>query len=127
MVTVDEKLSPKQEKALGSLLTHSTIAEAAQDCGISEPTLWRWLREPKFKAEYSRLRNRLIESALDRLSRICNAAIETLEHTLTDESAPATAKVAAASKILHLTLKLRETVEIEDRLRSIEEQIGKQK
>jgi len=127
MAAFSEKLSRKQERALTALLSHSTVTEASEACGVSERQLWRWLKDPKFSAAYNRLRNRLVESTLDRLAQMCGEATDTLRDTLTSEAAPAAVKVTAAAKILQLTLKLRETVEIEDRLRSIEEQIGKQK
>jgi DNA-binding MurR/RpiR family transcriptional regulator len=122
-----EKLSRKQERALTALLAHPTISEAAQSCGVSEPTLWRWLKDPAFSAAYNRLRNRLIEATLDQLAKSCGESVTTLRETLTDEAAPPAVKVNAAAKIIQLTLKIREQTEIEDRLRSIEEKIGAQK
>jgi hypothetical protein len=47
-----EKLSRKQDLAIAGLLTEPTIGEAAQKAGVSEVTLWRWLKQADFTSAY---------------------------------------------------------------------------
>lgn len=51
-----EKLSRKQEAAVAALLTESTLCRAAERARVGEVTLWRWLKEPGFKAAYREAR-----------------------------------------------------------------------
>lgn len=41
-------LTPKQERALGAVISHPTLKEAALAAGVSEPTLWRYRRDAEF-------------------------------------------------------------------------------
>jgi hypothetical protein len=42
------KLSRKQELAMSALLTCPTLLAAAQQCGLAEVTLHRWLKDATF-------------------------------------------------------------------------------
>jgi hypothetical protein len=47
------KLPRKQQEAIAALLAHRNVAEAAEAVGISVQTLYRWMGEPAFLAEYA--------------------------------------------------------------------------
>ena len=47
-----EKLTRKQDAAIGALLSQPTISAAAQSVGLGEATLRRWLKDPGFLAAY---------------------------------------------------------------------------
>ena len=56
-------LEPGQERAIIALLSEPTL-RAAAGAGISETTLWRWLREPCFKEAYRRARSETLARVL---------------------------------------------------------------
>ena len=47
-----QNLSPKQEKALASLLALGEVKAAAKDARVGETTLWRWLKDETFARAY---------------------------------------------------------------------------
>jgi hypothetical protein len=60
----DKQLSARQEKALATLLTTSSVPEAAAKAGCSERSLRRWLAEDdSFISEYRERRRRVVEEA----------------------------------------------------------------
>lgn len=97
----EEKLTRKQEQALVALLEKGTVREASEKCGVSETTIWRWLRdEPEFQRRYQAARQQLVQTAIARLQSASDTAINTLTAICEDSSAPATARIAAARAIL---------------------------
>ena len=59
-----EKLSRKQEQAIANLLVAPTIATAAQQTGIGEPTLYRWLKDENFQTAYRTARRQVVQHAI---------------------------------------------------------------
>src|SRR5262245_35709689 len=47
-----QKLIAKQEALIAALLTEPTYAQAAAKAGVSETTLYRWMRDPAFRKAY---------------------------------------------------------------------------
>jgi hypothetical protein len=91
-----EKLSPKQEQALASLLALGEVKAAAEDSGVGQTTLWRWLKEGAFSAAYRDGRRRLLEAIAARLTSDSAKASRVLLAIAEDQAAPASARVAAA-------------------------------
>lgn len=82
MIGHGEKLSRKQELAIAALISAGTIKEAAQNCGISEATLWRWLQKPEFQTAYRAARRQLVEHAISELQAAMGEAVMTLRRNL---------------------------------------------
>ncbi|BBI17509.1 Uncharacterized protein NCS13_1_1314 [Neochlamydia sp. S13] len=53
------------------LLSCRTVKEAAQKAGIRLATVFKWLKDPLFKAELDRLREKVISDVVDRLKVYC--------------------------------------------------------
>jgi ribosomal protein S14 len=65
------KLTPTQERAIVSLLSHATMRTAAKAVGIDDATLWRWLQDKHFHKRYMELRRECPKCGRDRgISRI---------------------------------------------------------
>ena len=95
------KKGRSQEKAICGLLQQPTVNEAAEHAGISEGTLYRWLREdPAFQAAYRQARLETIRQATARLQQACGQAVQTLVGVQTDAYSSASAKVSAAKAVL---------------------------
>jgi hypothetical protein len=71
-------LTRKQEALVAALLTEPTHGAAAAKAGISEATLYRWLRLPDFRAAYRRARRELVEAAVGRIQAATGQAVDTL-------------------------------------------------
>lgn len=71
-----------KEKVLAALLEQPTVTAAAQACGLSHATVYRFLQDPGFKREYRSARAAIVETAVSRLQSLTGAAIDTLERNL---------------------------------------------
>jgi hypothetical protein len=73
-----QKLTGKQEALIAALLTEPTYAAAATKAGVSEATLYRWLKLPDFRAAYRRARRGLVEGAVGRIQAATGQSVDTL-------------------------------------------------
>lgn len=92
---------PKQtnkEKALNALLNRNSIADAAKECGLSEPTIYRYLADAEFSDEYANARRRIVEASVSALQQATTEAVETLRRNLTCDNPQA--EIRAAQLIL---------------------------
>jgi len=114
-----EKLTRKQDQAIGALLTEQTIAAAADQVGVSEPTLRRWLKLPDFLAAYREARREVMEKAMAQMQQASWAASTTLIKLLgaNNEST----RLRAAIALLDQANKGLEMLDHEERLAALEE------
>jgi hypothetical protein len=99
-----------------------TVRAAARAAGIGERTATRRLADPAFRRRVADLRADMVERALGRAARGMSAAAVTLRQLLRAEKE--SVRLGAARALLALTVKLRESVEQEQRLRALEEWAG---
>jgi hypothetical protein len=117
-MTGSESFPPRQQQALRALLENPTIAAAAENCGLSERTLYRYLEDADFLAQYQRLRARLVDQAVAELQKIGVEAVGVLRASFEDESV--SVRLRAARTALDLMFKGTEFSDWEDRLRQLE-------
>ena len=127
MEDAGQNLSPKQEKALASLLALGEVKAAAKDAKCGETTLWRWLKDETFAQAYRDGRRKVLEASASRLTADSAAASKVLLQIAEDEKAPASARVAAARAIIESAVKTVETLDLEPRLKEIERALAAQK
>jgi hypothetical protein len=96
------------------------VQQAADNAGVKVRTLYNWLREPFFAAEYTRLRRESVRQATAMLQRSSAGAASVLLEIASDTDAPAAARVAAASKILDFAVRAIELDDIHERLERLE-------
>ena len=121
MAAPDAKLHGKQAAAIAALLAQRTIAEAAQQVGIGERTLLRWLQEDSaFQAAYRTARRHVVQHAVARVQQATCTAVETLEAIMQDPEAPASARVSAAKAVLETAIKGIELEDLEARIAALE-------
>ena len=114
-----------RERAVMALLVEPTIARAAQAAGTSERTLYRWMREDEdFKTMYRLAKREAFGQAVNLCQRLAPAAIHALAKVMTDPTASANAKVAAASAILKFGSDAIELEDITERLDRIERKVA---
>lgn len=118
---------PKQtnkEKALTALIHSPSVREAAQISGLSEETLYRYLREKEFIAEYRQARRATVENAITQIQQATGEAVETLKKNLHCEN-PA-AEIRAAQIILDNAIKGVELIDVIERLEILENAVETQ-
>jgi len=118
-----ENLSPKQEEAIIALLNCPTVKKAAEQIGVNERTLHRWMDEPAFSKAWRHARRQAFSHAISLTQQYAPAAVATLTKTSTDPSAPHSARVSAATALLKFS---RESIELDDlaeRVQAIEQQV----
>lgn len=99
-----QKLTGKQEALIAALLTEPTHASAAAKAGVSEATLYRWLRLPDFLRAYRRARWELVEGAVGRIQAATGQAVDTLL-TVAKTGAKDSDRVRAAAVLLDHALR----------------------
>lgn len=118
-----DSLPENQRAALAALLTSRTHKEAAGKCGLSESTLWRYLRDPPFAEHYRRARRVVVDQAVYTLQAEASDAAAVLRDVAQDKQAPPAARVAAARVIVGLAFKGLELGDLQDRINALEEYI----
>lgn len=118
-----EELTANQHKALTALLSKDTVPAAAKACRLSQATLFRFLADPVFKAQYRRARSEIVEHAVVQLQRDCATATKTLRAVCESTDAPASARVAAARAILDGAVKAVELQDLTARMEELEKTI----
>ena len=116
-------LTPRQERAIASLLSEATIAAAADRAKVSEPTLRRWLKLDAFSHAYQQARQESYRETLRLLRRAANAAISVLVKVMQDTAAPTTARVRAAETLLEHDRKGVVEEDLLVRVQALEEQL----
>lgn len=117
--TDDNRLTPRQIKALPYFAACLSVERASKEANISKDTFYKWIKEPSFKAELERLRNAIVDDAINQLKISTTKASETLASLLEREDYPAIQR-AAANDILSHVMKFMELKEIEVRLTALE-------
>ena len=111
-------LSRNQRRALQALIEHSTITKAAAECGLSEKTLSRYLRQPVFKAELSTREAEMLADASRVLIHGQLTALTILLDLMENAESEATRRLAAATW-MDLNMKMRD-LKIDERLANLE-------
>jgi hypothetical protein len=127
MEDAGQKLTPKQDKALASLLALGEVRAAAKDAGVGETTLWRWLKDETFATAYRAQRCKLLEAGAASLTSNVAKASKVLIGIAESEDAPASARVAAARAIIEGAHKTVETLDLLPRVAELEKFLADKK
>jgi len=117
-------LTPDQERAVTALLTEATVAKAAVAAGVSERSIYRWLREDEaFQRAYREARRDAFGAAAGVAQRLAPNALVVLARIMNDLNASHSARVAAAMGVLKFG---RDAIELDDvlaRLETVEQSV----
>lgn len=117
-------LTVNQTKALNALVSNATVEEASEACGLSKRTIYRYLQEPEFITAFYNAQGLLLTNAVRGLSVLSQAAVETIEDILNDESSKPHHRLKASEMIFSYLLKLRTAQTLERRVKELEERLG---
>ena len=115
------KINRTEEKLLIALLEKPTIADAAAAAGLSETSVYRWLRNPAFKERYKEARRQIMAGAVGALQKATGTAVKTLIEVMDSPTAPPAAKVSAARAILEFGFEAVKIEDIVDQLKKLDE------
>jgi len=119
-------LTLAQEKAIVALMAEPSIARAAQACGVHERTIHRWLETPVFMSAYRRARREAFSHAIALTQRYAPLAVQTLAKVMSDDSAPHSARVQAATSLLRFGRDGIELDDLQERIEALEAQMAPQ-
>jgi len=60
----------RQERAIVALLSEPSIEAAAKTSDVSDVTIWRWMKQPDFRAKLRDARRAVVEGAIGRLQQV---------------------------------------------------------
>src|SRR5262249_26615659 len=101
----------------------ATVETAARAAQISERTVYRRLDDPDFRRRLQRLRADMTQRTGAMLTAAGMEAVKTLL-TLQEPTVPAAVRLGAARAILELGIRLRESLELVERVAALEEQLS---
>ena len=119
----DRPIKKGEEPLLLALACGATVEAAARQCGLSERTIYRRLRDPAFQARLKQVRTDLVRRSAGLLSAASGEAVRTLLALMKDTAPPAT-RLGAARAVLELGIKVRELAELEAEVRELEEKVN---
>ena len=117
-------LGKRDALLIAQLAAGNSQEKVAAAVGCSTATITRRLRDPRFRASLDEARRQLFEAAFSRVCAAGQAAASTLISLLGRETPPAV-RLGASRTLLETSCKFRETHELEERLRALEERLGK--
>jgi transposase len=120
----EEDMASKNKKQIETILVTAlakgaTVAQAAEQAGVSERTVYRRLEQTEFQARIDALQDEMIQRAAAVLTAAAVEGIHSLV-ALQDPSTPPTVRRHAARDILEIGLRLREAADWEKRLAALE-------
>jgi hypothetical protein len=105
-----------------ALACGATPESAAQKTGFGLRTVYRRLAQPVFREQVQHMRADMVRRMTGMFTAAGMAAIKTFT-TLQESATSESVKLGAARAIIELGCKLRETVEVTERLTALEEQV----
>jgi transposase-like protein len=110
----------KNGRSATVLASGETVAAAARKAGVTERTVYRWRLEDAFRRDVDQARAEMFSRALGCMAEGAASAALVLRQ-LCLKAKSETVKLGAARALLEQGPKLRESVELEERLRALEE------
>jgi hypothetical protein len=105
-----------------ALACGATPESAAQKAGFGLRTVYRRLAEPAFRAQVTEVRAELVRRVAGMLTAAGLGAIKTLA-TLQESAVSESVRLGAARAIIELGCKVREAVELAERLAAVEARV----
>ena len=111
------------ERILTALACGVTVDNAAKACGVSDRTIYRRLKDPKFRRRLRELRSEILQRSAGMLTAASVEGTRTLLTLLRDQSPPAV-RLGAARAVLEIGIKVREAADLADRVTALEEHLS---
>ena len=102
------------EEITAALLTHGTIAAAAQALGIGQRTIYDRMNTKDFNTVYSAAKADIMRTALLNVNRHLMEAINTVSAIMNNENTNAATRLQAAQTILNTAAKFTERLDSQE-------------
>ena len=116
------KITDRQLKAIPHIVACPTYTEGCKKADINKTTLYKWLKEPAFKAELDRQRDEVAAEAFGVLSQGLTRAVETLVGLLNNKDDRL--KRLVCNDIIEHIFRYKENEELEQRITAIEQKLS---
>jgi len=117
---MNQQLTSRQHRAVQSLITGTSISDAAKQANIHERTLYRWLQEEQFQSAVRRARQLSLTQLATHLQHMAGRAAGTLDEIMEDKNATSASRVSAARYTMDMFYKAATLEDIMERLMAIE-------
>ncbi len=114
-----KSLNNKQLQAIGLLLEGRSKISVCEELGVGQSTMSTWCKDPLFKGELDYRREEMFTSACEKVKANLCVAVDVLAMLMQhpDESI----QFKAASKMMDTSLKFKEVLDLEPRLKALEQ------
>ena len=112
----------RQDRAIVALLSEPSIEAAAKTADVSDVSIWRWMKQPEFRAKLRDARRAVVEGAIGRLQAAATEAVDTLRRNLT--CGTPSVEVKAAATILDQAVRCVELFDLAERVEHLEARLG---
>lgn len=119
-----DNLTPKRRKAVRALIEHGSPARAADSAGVARQTIYKWMEDADFKAALQQAENAALQAFQRELVSMGHLAANAIRDGLQD--ADIRVRLRAADIFTGRLLQLRELLEFEGRLKSLEDRLDAQ-
>jgi len=114
-----DQLTPRQITAIPYFAGNASVEAACEEAGISRDTYYKWLKNSVFNSELDRIRNEIVNDAVNQLKAMTVKAATTLFLLLDRDDNPSVQR-AAANDILNHVGKFKELQELQERIEKLE-------
>ncbi|MEZ5365529.1 MAG: hypothetical protein R2748_25170 [Bryobacterales bacterium] len=115
------ELTLRETRVVSALLQENTLRAAAKRAGVSERTVYRYVRLARVQKELRRQRGELFSVALSGLRQAWSLTGQTLAKVMSDAKTSGAAKVSAARTALRAGETARMYDELENRVADLEQ------
>lgn len=120
-IGTQKTLAPAQRKAIEALLTCGNVASAALAADVGRTTIYRWMKDDLFVAELRSAEQEAVAGLARALAGLGEGATDALRAAMKEDQ-KITVRLRASEIVIGNLLKLRELVELEERIRALEAQ-----
>lgn len=113
----------ENEVVIAALLNEPTVSKAAEKCGLSQRQIYERMKTKNFKEEYHQAKRSILEAVTNGLQTRLTAATETAIQIMQDKETSPQTRLNACNLIFNQCQKLTETIDILDRIESLEKQV----
>lgn len=114
-----EQLTPRQKLVIAHILSSPSIEEASRAAKVGRVTIFKWLKDEKFKTALEKKREEFVQQAFNKLKANISSAIDVLID-LMKRAKTEGVRLNAAREVLAFFLKAKELEELSGRLTKIE-------
>ncbi len=115
------KLSRRQLKVIPFIVSSATYTEGCEKAKINKATLYKWLKQPAFKAELEKQRDEITAEAFGVLTQSLTKAVETLTGLLDHKDDRP--KRLTAKDIIDFIIRHKENEDLDKRLTEVERRL----